>query len=55
MKKILLMIVPVFAVACNDAPQGNPAINPDNFDTSVSPAENFYQYVTGGWQKNNPL
>ena len=24
-------------------------------DTTCSPAKDFYQYATGGWQKNNPL
>ncbi|MBO8454953.1 MAG: M13 family metallopeptidase [Bacteroidetes bacterium] len=55
MKKLLLIMIPAFAVACNHVQEGTPAINPANFDTSVSPADNFYQYVTGGWQKNNPL
>ena len=32
-----------------------PAINPENLDLSVAPGEDFYQYATGGWQKNNPL
>ena len=32
-----------------------PAINPENLDTTVAPGEDFYQYSTGGWQKNNPL
>lgn len=32
-----------------------PAINADNFDLSVAPGADFYQYATGGWQKNNPL
>lgn len=32
-----------------------PAINLDNFDLSATPADNFYQYATGGWQKSTPL
>ncbi len=34
---------------------GAPALDMANLDTSVSPKEDFYQYSTGGWQKNNPL
>ena len=32
-----------------------PAINVDNFDNTVELKDNFYQWATGGWQKNNPL
>lgn len=32
-----------------------PAIDPENFDLSVAPKDDFYEYATGGWQKNNPL
>ncbi len=32
-----------------------PAIDLANLDTAVAPNEDFYQYATGGWQKNNPL
>ena len=32
-----------------------PAIDLANLDRSVAPNADFYQYATGGWQKNNPL
>ena len=31
------------------------AIDLNDLDTTISPGEDFYQYATGGWQKNNPL
>ena len=27
----------------------------DNLDTTVSPAEDFFQYANGGWIKRNPI
>ena len=41
--------------ACAPKQAEIPAIDTTNFDTSISPAEDFYQYATGGWQKKNPL
>lgn len=32
-----------------------PAIDLSNLDTTTTPAADFYQYSTGGWQKRNPL
>ncbi len=31
------------------------AIDLANMDTLVKPQDNFYDYATGGWRKNNPL
>src|SRR5690554_5302809 len=31
------------------------AIDLADLDITISPTEDFYQYATGGWQKNNPL
>ena len=30
-------------------------LNKADMDLSVAPGADFYQYATGGWQKNNPL
>ena len=32
-----------------------PAIDANNFDESIVRNDDFYQWATGGWQKNNPL
>ena len=60
MKKSSLMIMMASALAvaaCGPKQQVEkvPAIDLANLDTTVSPAVDFYQYSTGGWQKNNPL
>ena len=42
--------------ACqNNSTTKVPSIDPSNFDLSVAPNADFYQYATGGWQKKNPL
>ena len=30
-------------------------IEMNNFDMSIKPEEDFYQYANGGWMKNNPI
>ena len=56
MKKFfLIMAATLTFAACGPEQAKVPAIDLTNFDTSVSPAVDFYQYATGGWQKKNPL
>src|SRR6478736_2820064 len=42
----------------NDAPSAtlkSPFIDRTNMDLSVKPGDNFYQYASGNWIKNNPV
>lgn len=46
--------------ACNNAEQKSAAKAPEDIliasrDTTVNPADDFFQYAIGGWIKNNPI
>lgn len=41
--------------ACGTKVAKVPALELSDMDTTVAPGTDFYQYSTGGWQKNNPL
>jgi predicted metalloendopeptidase len=46
------------AASGGPAGQGNAAkgeIDPADFDRSVSPCEDFFEFATGGWAKRNPI
>ena len=52
------MIIPMVMIAA--MPMGADAQNKSglvmsNLDKTTKPADDFYQFATGGWQKNNPL
>ncbi|MFR9501198.1 MAG: M13 family metallopeptidase [Rikenellaceae bacterium] len=57
MKKILLIASIAFMASCaeDNTPKGVPAIDLANFDNSIAPQADFYEYATGGWQSANPL
>lgn len=59
-KRVLLAGISAVMVACQ-APQQveekkqELGFNLSDLDTTVQPCDNFYQYVAGGWMKNNPI
>ena len=60
MKKLLFIVASALAMtACStnsvEKQEVVPAIDAQNFDDSIARNDDFYQWATGGWQKNNPL
>lgn len=55
MKQILPMLMLVAASAQGLMAQNQSGLDMTNFDKSVRPADDFYRYATGGWQKLHPL
>src|SRR5262249_19195678 len=43
------------AVANADSKKTIHGFNPADFDRSVKPCDDFYQFIAGGWMKNNPI
>ena len=60
MKKLTFILASALLMtACatnqSEKQEGVPAIDINNFDESIARNDDFYQWATGGWQKNNPL
>lgn len=56
MKRLIFIgLTVIMAGCCGNNSRKTPAIDLANFDNSTAPKEDFYQYATGGWQRNNPL
>ncbi|MBK6913402.1 MAG: M13 family metallopeptidase [Ignavibacteriales bacterium] len=48
----IVLIVQNFAQISGDKSK---TLDPQNIDSSVKPGDNFYEYASGNWLKNNPI
>ena len=53
----LFACIVLFALACNTKTEKvtKPDVLAANLDTTVNPADDFFQYANGGWLKRNPI
>ena len=53
--KMILPMMMLAAMPLGVDAQNKSGLVMENLDKTVSPATDFYQFATGGWQKNHPL
>lgn len=51
----ILFITTILAVSCNQEKSAKPDVLAKNIDSSVNPADDFFDYANGYWIKNNPI
>jgi putative endopeptidase len=54
MKQVIPMVM-MFTAPVMGVAQNKSGLVLSNLDKTAKPADDFYQFATGGWQKNNPL
>ena len=55
LKNLVMLCALTSSIAVSSAANQLTGAHKENLDESVRPQDDFYQYATGGWQKNNPL
>ena len=53
--KMIIPMVMIAAMPLGADAQSKSGLVMSNLDKTAKPADDFYQFATGGWQKNNPL
>ncbi len=53
--KMILPMMMIAAMPLGTEAQNRSGLVMSNLDKTAKPADDFYQFATGGWQKNNPL
>ena len=55
LRLLIVLLISIFVVFSCNQKQLESGIDKTNFDTSVKPQDDFYQYVNGTWLKNNEI
>jgi putative endopeptidase len=53
-QRLCVLLIALFLTLVADRP-GARALDRSDFDTTVKPGDDFFQYVNGAWLKNNPI